>query len=255
MTGFDSHENAARMMRIMRKVASDEITKSRPGASYATVTSIDRANRTCTVVFPGGTAGVDDVKVPFTVEPADIGQVVRVGGTPNDRYIEAVKGTGSMEQRITDLEAQVTALTELYRPVSLSLRLASDFALNTSAVTPIPFNDPWFATQPGGPTYGSDGKVTINTYGVYDIQTQLGYDVASGSGFNDVYLYPRVKQGASEFDIGNVKKGGLEPGMIVFTDHIPLGPGDQIWINHFSEKGRTGWRAGSRFIVSLFRRL
>lgn len=73
-----------------RNFIADETAKNRPRYRYATVVEIDRADRKCTVNFTGETA--DTVVSTGSIQPAYIGQIVRVAGVLGDRYIEDVLG-------------------------------------------------------------------------------------------------------------------------------------------------------------------
>jgi len=75
------------------------------------------------VRYPGGAeptegdVGPDDVKVVMThVVPTAVGQRVRIGGTTNDRYIEAVIGNTATDSTTEDLLARVAALEAIPRP-------------------------------------------------------------------------------------------------------------------------------------------
>lgn len=118
MSGLGRHTTAHEMMKVMRKVARAEVEKVRPAQSYATVTEINLEERYCIVRYPGGAeTGEDDVRVVITnVVPSVVGQRVRIGGTTNDRYIEAVLGNSKTDDTADDLLARVQALEAIPKP-------------------------------------------------------------------------------------------------------------------------------------------
>jgi hypothetical protein len=88
---LDDYATSARIVEILRKVATQEIDKQRPRPTYATVTGVDRAQRTAFVLFPGET---DSVGVQMgSIEPSTTGQIARIEGPPGDRYLADVIGT------------------------------------------------------------------------------------------------------------------------------------------------------------------
>lgn len=76
---FEDYGLAHKMVTAIRKLIRDEVTKSRPKASYAVVLSINPDDKSCVVLFPGGNADTDGVRVPYTsVVPSQVGQTVRI---------------------------------------------------------------------------------------------------------------------------------------------------------------------------------
>lgn len=88
MATFDDYKVAAKMRDLIRAIVAEEVQKLRPLPIYGTVSSIDRTNRKCGVVFPGDSEQA--IVSMGTIQPSTVGQVVRVGGTVGDRYIEDV---------------------------------------------------------------------------------------------------------------------------------------------------------------------
>lgn len=94
--GFQDLSYAQSLRDVIRELAVKEIKRLRPGGQLATVDSINEADGTCAVIFPG-----DDTAVSVrthTIRPTagggvGVGDVVRVNGETSRRYVsEVVKG-------------------------------------------------------------------------------------------------------------------------------------------------------------------
>lgn len=84
------YNSAVDFHRIIDRVARKAIREERPASRYATVTTIDRVNRACTVTFPGDSSAV---KVAMgSIQPLATGQTVRIAGVHGDRFIDDVMG-------------------------------------------------------------------------------------------------------------------------------------------------------------------
>ena len=93
-TTWDSQESAIGMRDAIAAIAENRINALRPLSSYAVVQEINREARSAQVLYMGDT-------VPVTValgsiEPATVGQTVRIGGTIGHRYVEDVLGNAIM---------------------------------------------------------------------------------------------------------------------------------------------------------------
>jgi hypothetical protein len=88
--GWQDSKAAIDMRDAIFNVAVQAIDRKRPAASYATVSSINRTDRTCQLLFPGSTVPVTIAM--GSIQPSAIGQVVRVNGVDSDRYVEDVLG-------------------------------------------------------------------------------------------------------------------------------------------------------------------
>src|SRR5437868_14697656 len=89
---FDDWDFATRFRDVIGQIAEASVNRLRPSHRYATVTSIDRVNRSCTVTFPGEATAVT---VPMgSIQPAKPGQTVRIAGALGDRFIDDVRGGG-----------------------------------------------------------------------------------------------------------------------------------------------------------------
>ena len=87
---LDNWAFATEFRDVVVKVCESVIERLRPNPRYGTVVTIDRVARTCTVRFPLET---DAVTIPMgSIQPASIGQIVRVVGVLGDRYIDDVMG-------------------------------------------------------------------------------------------------------------------------------------------------------------------
>ena len=98
MSDSDSLAFAARWRDVISQIAEQAVERLRPKQRYATVVSWDRVNRTCIVNF----ASSPDTDIPVAmglIQPSVVGQIVRIGGTSDDRYITDVKGAA---EEITD---------------------------------------------------------------------------------------------------------------------------------------------------------
>jgi hypothetical protein len=93
-TTWDSQNTAMEMRDLIATIADTRINLLRPEASYAVIQTINREARAATVLYMGDT---DPVVVALgSIEPAVVGQTVRVGGTLGHRYVEDVLGNAIM---------------------------------------------------------------------------------------------------------------------------------------------------------------
>lgn len=88
--GFGAFENAIRMRDVVYTHVRRELERVRPRYQYGVVVSIDRANRICVVNYPPDTEN-QTVRMGH-VQPARIGQTVRVDGLVGDRFVSDVLG-------------------------------------------------------------------------------------------------------------------------------------------------------------------
>lgn len=87
---FSDYEYALKFRNVVKQICTAEIDKIRPRHQYATVMTIDRNIRKCTVRYPGDTV---DVAVNMgALQPSAAGQVVRINGIQGDRFIDDVLG-------------------------------------------------------------------------------------------------------------------------------------------------------------------
>jgi len=86
---------ALHMRDVIEEITRKVINQQRPRQQYAKVVAIDRTNRRCSVQFVGDELAGVSVLIPMgTIQPARVGQTVRIVGTPDDRYIAEVIGPG-----------------------------------------------------------------------------------------------------------------------------------------------------------------
>jgi hypothetical protein len=81
---------AAAVRDAVRVVVSDRMEALRPAPKYATVQTIERQERRCTVIYAGEATPV--TVMMGSIQPRHAGQIVRVGGPPGGRYVEDVMG-------------------------------------------------------------------------------------------------------------------------------------------------------------------
>lgn len=88
---FNNPNVALAFRDIIRQMVRAELSVVRPKYQYGTVESIDRVKSKCTVLFPGA---VEPVPVKMgSVQPSAVGQVVRVDGLQDDRFVADVLGS------------------------------------------------------------------------------------------------------------------------------------------------------------------
>lgn len=89
-TDWDTQTVALGMRDVIAAIAENRINALRPLSSYAVVQTINRELRSATVRHVGDET---DVTVAMgSIEPATVGQTVRIGGSIGHRYIEDVLG-------------------------------------------------------------------------------------------------------------------------------------------------------------------
>jgi hypothetical protein len=89
MATLEEYKTALRMRDILRKLAADVIEEKVGKTEYVTVVSVDYFNRRCTVRYASGNTTVVSMGSKW---PSAVGQIVRLGGTRGDRYIDDVMG-------------------------------------------------------------------------------------------------------------------------------------------------------------------
>ena len=95
MSDLNDFITAQRVDKAIEKKVTTQLNKQRPVAKYAVVKSIDNNTRSAEVVYIGES---DPVRIPFgLVGPNEVGQEVRIEGTPGDRYITGIRGTTRVE--------------------------------------------------------------------------------------------------------------------------------------------------------------
>lgn len=84
---FGEWDTALRFRALIRKLVMLEVKRNVMPERYGVVTSIDYENSKAQVGLDGGSI---TVAFPPTCQPTNVGQVVRIGGTPGNRYITAL---------------------------------------------------------------------------------------------------------------------------------------------------------------------
>lgn len=91
MATWSDSPTAQAMRDLIQQVTRTMLATERPQVRYATVVTLDRTNRKATVTYIGETSTA--TVAMGSVQPANTGQVVRIGGPMGDRYIEDVLGS------------------------------------------------------------------------------------------------------------------------------------------------------------------
>lgn len=102
--GFGDYDFSMHMRDLMTRIATETINKTRPKYHYGTVTSIDRDARKCGVTLNGDSAPV--LVNMGSIQPAVVGQVVRVDGIGTDKFISDVMGPSVSSQFVSTTRAQ-----------------------------------------------------------------------------------------------------------------------------------------------------
>lgn len=92
MTTLADYAASLQMRDLIQTMVETAINQQRPKYQYAQVKNIDPENYQCGVVFVGDPAtNVITVKMG-SIQPVQVGQVVRVGGKAPDKFVEDVMG-------------------------------------------------------------------------------------------------------------------------------------------------------------------
>lgn len=250
---FNDLRSAHDVLKVFRKVARDEVQKVRPAPSYATVTDINLEERYCMVLFPGGEAGVDDVRVVIThVIPSEIGQRVRIGGTTNDRYIEAIVGSSKNDTDISDLIARVEALEAIPAPGEYFFEVTSNRNDGLMTADPTEYQMPT-VTDAGinGFEVQPNGSVACQQAGRYYLYAAWTFPTTGYTGGNDVWVEIRVYN--SNNQIKKYLTGGDIDGLSTaqVSGMAWLDVGDRLQFTAWTGK----WRSSANFMGSKYRRM
>jgi hypothetical protein len=109
--GLGDFATALEMKSLIEQLVRNEMEAQRPRYQYATVTSINRTTRKCGVQFPGETGSVT-VNMG-SIQPAAVGQTVRVGGLMGDRFVEDVMGETYTQPFQSTVDAQMWGINNL----------------------------------------------------------------------------------------------------------------------------------------------
>ena len=122
--GMEQYRYALEFRQTLQDLVAAEVERQRPRYQMASVVSIDRVNRKCTVNFPGDTTNA--VVNMGSIQPSAVGQVVRVEGLAGDRYIGDVMGAPyeATDARITALEGNPSTSTNLLSNPGFELGMA-----------------------------------------------------------------------------------------------------------------------------------
>lgn len=138
--GLGDFEYALKFREMLKSLVSAEVETQRPQLKYATVQSIDRAKRKCTVTYPGSTS---QVAVSMgSVQPRDVGQVVRIDGLLGDRFVSDVMGPTYIDSPIIQAPTINGAVSGSHGLATTTYVDSGDSAINTrwsnsAIVTPV----------------------------------------------------------------------------------------------------------------------
>lgn len=110
--GMEDYRFALEFKETLTRLVKEEVERQRPRYRMATVVSFDRVLRKCTVNFPGDTT--NEVVNMGSIQPASVGQVVRVAGMSGDRYIDDVLGQAYDPNEVVDTGWVTATITGSY---------------------------------------------------------------------------------------------------------------------------------------------
>lgn len=92
--GMGDTDYAKRFYETVKTIVKSVLATERPDYRYGIVTALDRGNRLCSVQFTGESGSQENIRMS-TVQPGQIGQLVRVCGKAGDYYVEQTLGASS----------------------------------------------------------------------------------------------------------------------------------------------------------------
>lgn len=104
MAGLGDYQVALRMRDLIKILVTAGIDEQRPRLQYGTVTSIDRINRKCGILFPGASGSVN-INMG-AIQPSAVGQIVRIDGLNGDRFVSDVMGRPFIESVTSGMERE-----------------------------------------------------------------------------------------------------------------------------------------------------
>ena len=124
MGNFGDVSTATRMRDSISSIVRHILRTERPDNVYATVQSINRLTRKCVVRFAGETT---DIELPMSaIEPAGVGDTVRVIGSATDRYVDQPVGVTGNEPYVPYgllAEANLTSNSAVFNTIIYPLSL------------------------------------------------------------------------------------------------------------------------------------
>lgn len=170
MATWSDSMTAQAVRDLVTQVVRSMLTTERPPVRYATVVSIDRANRKATVTYIGESTSV--TVSMGSIQPLATGQVVRIGGMMGDRYIEDVLGDSNFGWKPGDMKMFAGAATGVTPQVGW-------LVCDGSAVSRTTYAD-LFAVI--GTKYGvGDGSTTFNLPGGTGNQVPIGIPITQNT--------------------------------------------------------------------------
>jgi hypothetical protein len=117
-TKFGDFATAADARDVIKDIAAGVVNELRPAPAYAVVTNWDLPNQKAQIYFVNDSSKTQ-VWVPMPgLQPTQIGQFVRIEGTPGDRYLAAVLG-----------QSRVADVVTVPSPANVSATTATDYTL------------------------------------------------------------------------------------------------------------------------------
>ncbi|ADD80811.1 gp025 [Rhodococcus phage ReqiDocB7] len=252
---FGNFNTAEELVRAMRQIAQDEISKARPALRSAEVISFVENEKAVMVRFVGEP---EAVKVPYnSVAPSYAGQYVRVGGTQGDRAVQEVMGDSDDLARIKTLEDTSKARD----PDFLYHTIVADWTPARAATVRVPFvgfvETSKFVDNPI--SIDPSGLVTFNEDGYYKIHSKMGFNTgSSGAEYVHGWLQKITPGGSWDIDQDTYDARGMdgeraEGGIHLFGFSHFLA-GEQLSVNIYTSAGRTLFKTKTNLYVEMKKR-
>lgn len=110
---FSDFDIATRTRDVILGLVEQQVERTRPRIQYAVVNTIDRAALKCTVTVVGDT--VPGTVKMGTIQPAAVGNVVRIDGPVGDRFIAEVLGGNAYVGAVSAVSTGDTTVTGIFR--------------------------------------------------------------------------------------------------------------------------------------------
>lgn len=228
--GFSDYEYALEVRDIVQKMISLEVDKIRPRYQMAVVVSIDRPNRKCTVQFPGDTGTV--VVNMGSIQPAAAGQVVRIAGLSQDRYVDDVIGVPYIEGQVNDLANQVSTKIQTFYSPSTSIPTATAIG-DLWAITDIGALFRWNGTE--WIDTGLASMVVVRSRGT-DLITNGTGQLLNNTNFPDLEFVTDAPSGAS----GSFRTPTTAATTAIITDRVPFNPNTKYRFSFMARQTTAG---------------
>ncbi|HEY6020690.1 MAG TPA: hypothetical protein VIY48_12590 [Candidatus Paceibacterota bacterium] len=228
--GFSDYEYALEVRDIVQKMISLEVDKIRPRYQMAVVVSIDRPNRKCEVQFPGDTGTV--VVNMGSIQPSAAGQVVRIAGLSQDRYVDDVIGVPYIEGQVNDLANQVSTKIQTFYSPSTSIPTATAIG-DLWAITDIGALFRWNGTE--WIDTGLASMVVVRSRGT-DLITNGTGQLLNNTNFPDLEFVTDAPSGAS----GSFRTPTTAATTAIITDRVPFNPNTKYRFSFMARQTTAG---------------